>query len=89
MLRTSPDTAFGMLTGAADYDSSAAARKLAVPLRAINGDLYPTDLERIRKMKPDFDAIVMKHMGHYPMLERPDEFNARIREVVGNLESKK
>jgi hypothetical protein len=27
------------------YDAGAAATRLTVPLRAINGDLYPTDVE--------------------------------------------
>jgi pimeloyl-ACP methyl ester carboxylesterase len=71
-----------------DYDSNAAARKLTVPLRAINGDLFPTDVARIRTVKGDFDSIVMKHMGHYPMMERPGEFNALVRMTVEQLEGK-
>jgi pimeloyl-ACP methyl ester carboxylesterase len=67
------------------YDGGAAARRLAAPLRAINGDLYPTDVAANRKIKPDFDAVIMTHMGHYPMLERPDEFNRRVAEVVAGL----
>jgi pimeloyl-ACP methyl ester carboxylesterase len=55
------------------------------PLRAINGDLYPTDVEGCRKIKPDFDCIVMPHMGHYPMLERPDEFNRHAAAAVAAL----
>jgi len=37
------------------------------------------------KGEPDFNAIIMKHMGHYPMLERPDEFNEHVAEVVAEL----
>ena len=88
MLRTSSETAVKMFDGLAEYDSNVAARKLTVPLRAINGDLYPTDVEKIRKVKPDFDAVVMKHMGHYPMMERPEEFNALVRKVVEELEQR-
>jgi pimeloyl-ACP methyl ester carboxylesterase len=89
MLRTSPETARGMFAGMVNYDSNASARQLAVPLRAINGDLYPTDIEKIRKVKADFDVILMKHMGHYPMMERPDEFNALVRKVVAELEKRR
>lgn len=88
MLRTSSETAVKMFDGLADYDPNVAARKLTVPLRAINGDLYPTDVEKIRKVKPDFDAVIMKHMGHYPMMERPEEFNALVRKVVEELEKR-
>jgi len=57
----------------------------AAPLRAINGDIYPTDIASVRLTKPDFDAVVMKHMGHYPMLERPDEFNRLVAAMVASL----
>jgi pimeloyl-ACP methyl ester carboxylesterase len=85
MVRTSPDVVDKVLAGLAGYDYLAAARKLPVPLRAINGDLYPTDVEAARKVKADFDAVVMKHAGHYPMLERPDEFNRLAGEVVAAI----
>ncbi len=75
-------------TTSATWRLNASARKLTVPLRAINGDLYPTNLEAARKVKPDFDAIVMKHMGHYPMLERPEEFNRHVAEVVASLDKR-
>ncbi len=78
MMRTSPDVVYGVLAGLAGYDYTPAARRLAVPLRAINGDLFPTDVQAARRVKADFDAVVMKHVGHYPMLERPDEFNALL-----------
>ena len=85
MARTSPDAAYAIFMGLDGYDPAASARRLTVPLRAINGDLYPTDLARVRKIKPDFDAVIMKHMGHYPMLERPDEFNRHVAKVVKEL----
>jgi pimeloyl-ACP methyl ester carboxylesterase len=85
MLKTSQAAAVAMLAGLAGYDTNVSARKLDVPLRAINGDLYPTDVQAARKVKADFDAIVMKHMGHYPMLERPAEFNQLVAAVVEAL----
>jgi pimeloyl-ACP methyl ester carboxylesterase len=88
MARTSPEAAYAMFLGLAGYDPAASARKLTVPLRAINGDLYPTDLAGVRKVKPDFDVIVMKHMGHYPMLERSEEFNRHVAAVVAGLMKK-
>ena len=81
MLKTSP----AMLRSVAGYDVNLSARRLRVPLRAINGDLYPTDIQAARKVKPDFDAIIMTHMGHYPMLERPEEFNRHVAAVVEAL----
>jgi len=85
MQKTPPEAAYAMFMSFAGYVPADSARKLTVPLRAINGDLYPTDIPAVRKVKPDFEVIVMKHMGHYPMLERPDEFNAHVAEVVAAL----
>ena len=86
MQGTPPAAAYAIFMSLAGYDYAASARKLTVPLRAINGDLFPTDIDSVRKIKPDFDAVVMKHMGHYPMLERPDEFNRHVRDVVQELD---
>jgi len=88
MAKTSPDAAHGIFLSLAGFDTAGSARKLTVPLRAINGDLYPTDVPGVRKIKPEFEAIIMKHMGHYPMLERPDEFNKHVAAVVAGLEKK-
>ena len=85
MQKTPPDAAHAMFMSLAGYSPAASARKLTVPLRAINGDLYPTDVDLLRKTKADFNAVVMKHVGHYPMLERPDEFNRHVADVVQEL----
>jgi len=85
MQKTPPATAHAMFMGFGGYDPAAATGRLSVPLQAINGDLYPTDVSANRKIKPDFDVIVMKHMGHYPMLERPGEFNRHVATLVEAL----
>ncbi|HSL23877.1 MAG TPA: alpha/beta hydrolase [Vicinamibacterales bacterium] len=85
MARTSPAAAYATLAGLAGYDVNAPARKLAVPLRAINGDLYPTNIQSARKVKPDFDAVLMRHIGHYPMLESPAAFEQHVARFVAEL----
>ena len=85
MARTSPQAADAMFLSLAGYDVGAAARRLTVPIRAVNGDLYPTDIEAGRKVKADFDAVIMSHMGHYPMLERPEEFNRLLAAMIARL----
>jgi pimeloyl-ACP methyl ester carboxylesterase len=85
MAHTSPEAAYHLFASIGGYVPAASARRLAIPLRAINGDLYPTDVAEIRKTTPDFDAVLMTHMGHYPMLERPDEFDRLVADVVEAL----
>jgi pimeloyl-ACP methyl ester carboxylesterase len=85
MSGTSPAVAKAMFLGLAGYDEGPSVRRLQAPLRTINGDLYAVDLEGNRKIKPDFDAVIMTHMGHYPMLERPAEFNRLVAEMIATL----
>ena len=85
MSGTSPEAAYNMFISMGGYDASVPAQRLTAPLRAINGDLYATDVAGVRKVKPDFEVIVMKHTGHYPMLERPAEFDRLVSETVASL----
>ena len=89
MQHTPPDAAYAIFMSLAGYSPAASARKLTVPLRAINGDLYPTDVPSVRKIVPGFEAVIMKHMGHYPMIERPEEFNRHVAAVVAELGGRK
>ena len=75
MCAGSAEVAAGMWDGLVGYDLAASFRKAGVPIRAINGDLWPTRVEANRVVAQDFDAVVMKGAGHYAMLERPAEFN--------------
>lgn len=88
MARTPPEAAYGMFLGMRAYDQGAAVRRLGVPLLAINGDLFPTDVAALRRVKADFDAVVMTHTGHYPMLERPEAFDRLVDEFVRRLEGR-
>jgi pimeloyl-ACP methyl ester carboxylesterase len=80
-----PDVVIGIMEGFSGYDLAAAFRDAGVRIRAINGDLWPTDTQLNRTVKPDFDAVVMTGAGHYPMLERPEEFNRLLAEIVNDL----
>ena len=74
-----------IMEGLAEYDLGAAFRQAGVPIRAINGDLWPTAIDANRKVVPDFDAVIMKGAGHYPMLERPGEFNRILTGIANEL----
>ncbi|MBK7078279.1 MAG: alpha/beta hydrolase [Myxococcales bacterium] len=63
-------------------DFRAAARRLRLPVHAINGDLHPTDVEANRRWFADYHLHTMPGVGHYPMLERPAEFTAALRAVL-------
>jgi pimeloyl-ACP methyl ester carboxylesterase len=71
-----------MFESFADYDQGASVRGLKVPIRCLNGDLFPTNIEENRRTYADFDAVIFPHTGHYPMLECPEQFNRQLAAIV-------
>lgn len=67
------------------YDQVKALEAVGVPVRAINGSLFPTALDVDRKHSPGFSAVILQGVGHYPQVERPAEFQAELRKVVAEL----
>ncbi|MBW3564827.1 MAG: alpha/beta hydrolase [Acidobacteria bacterium] len=70
-------------------DEAALLRAAGAPIRAINAAphppiLAPTAIEINRKYA-DFDAVLIDEVGHYIQLERPEEFNTKLREVLESL----
>jgi pimeloyl-ACP methyl ester carboxylesterase len=83
-----PEIAIPILKAIFSYDAAPALREVKVPIRAINADMNPTNLEINRKYAPQFDAVIIKGTGHYPMLEDPARFNELLAEVLRGFESK-
>lgn len=76
-----PEIALGILRAAMTYDPIPALREIKAKIRAINSDRGPTNLEANRKYARQFDVVIMKDVGHYPMLED----RARFNELLGGL----
>lgn len=82
MRKTPKEVVVPMLEAFGGYDPGAAARRARVPIRAVNGDLWPTAVDKNRTVAPDFDVVTLPKAGHYPMLESPARFNAALLEVI-------
>jgi sigma-B regulation protein RsbQ len=80
-----PELAITILEAIFKYRSAPALREVKVPIRAINADMTPTNLEVNRKYAPQFDSVIIKGSGHYPMLEQPARFNELLAEFIRNL----
>ena len=83
-----PSLAPRILERLLDFDLEAEFSAARVPVRAILGEIAPLDLAGNRELRPGFDAVVMQGCGHYPMLERPEEFNRHLRAYVAELSSR-
>ena len=84
-----PEMAIAIMKGIFAHDPVPVLRETKVPIHAINGDHNPTNLEANRKYAPQFDAVIIKDTGHYPMLENPARFNQLLTEILSKLPAKK
>jgi len=80
-----PDVAISAMESLFAYDGGAALAALEVPLRLLNADSYPTNLEAARRRKPDVELAVMPRSGHFLMAEDPAEFNRLLARAVQEL----
>jgi pimeloyl-ACP methyl ester carboxylesterase len=85
MASRQPETAVAILRAVFAYDAAPALREIKVPIRAINADLQPTNLEVNHKYAPQFEAVIIKGTGHYPMLEDPARFNSMLTDILRQL----
>ncbi len=84
MCSAPPEVATALMRVFGEYDQAAAMRAAAVPVRAINSAVYPTNLEGNRE-HGDFDVRVVEGVGHFPMLVMPGELNRLLLEVLAEL----
>jgi sigma-B regulation protein RsbQ len=75
-----------------DLDTVMAFKEAKVPVRCINSaggyQLFTPTAVETNKKYADFGAVIIEGAGHYPMLEKPDEFNPRLRDVLKEFATK-
>lgn len=83
-----PEIAISTLVNLFSYDEQEKMKGMHVPIISINSDLYPTNLGANKKIA-DFSVKIIKGTGHFPMIEKPEEFNKLLEEAAGELISGK
>jgi pimeloyl-ACP methyl ester carboxylesterase len=78
--------AFALMHDLIGFDTRKLLKEAKVPVRCINSaggykSFTPTVVETNKKYA-DFGAVTIDGVGHYPMLEKPDEFNRKLRDVL-------
>jgi pimeloyl-ACP methyl ester carboxylesterase len=84
--------ALALMHDLSKLDNKALLREAKKPVRCINSGggftfFTPTDAA-INKKYADYDAVTIDAVGHYPMLERPAEFNQKLRDVLKEFAAK-
>jgi pimeloyl-ACP methyl ester carboxylesterase len=70
------------------YVSGKASRvyeSVNVPVVLVNARLWPTNSEENKKHIKDYSVYYIEDSGHFPMLEKPNEFNTILMEVVKSV----
>ncbi|VTR97492.1 Marine sediment metagenome DNA, contig: S01H1_L07134 OS=marine sediment metagenome GN=S01H1_16961 PE=4 SV=1: Abhydrolase_6 [Gemmata massiliana] len=88
-----PAIAIALMKDLFSLDQKKVFKDAGVPVRCINSAggyqfFTPTAVETNKKYA-DFDAVTISDVGHYPMLEKPKEFNEKLQEVLKGLAAKK
>jgi pimeloyl-ACP methyl ester carboxylesterase len=60
-----------------DFDQKEAFSVAGVPIRSVNADLWPTDIEGNQALG-DYDATILVGFGHFLMQEAPDQVTEAI-----------
>lgn len=64
------------------YDYVTGLRDVRVPIRCINSDEYPTDVEANNRVAESFKVEIMPGMGHFPHLVDPETFNRLLHKTI-------
>ncbi len=83
-----PEVGLGAMEGYIDWHNNelaSAFRELQAPVRLINSDYNPTNVDAGREYHASFDAVLMPGVGHFVMMEDPATFNRLLGEIVEDL----
>jgi pimeloyl-ACP methyl ester carboxylesterase len=53
---------------------------------AVNGDLWPVNVEANKRHMQSFEVITLKDSDHFLMLDRPHLFNQALTEAIHRLQ---
>jgi pimeloyl-ACP methyl ester carboxylesterase len=88
-----PTMAIGLMRDMTRLDGTTLMKAVGVPVRCINSTggfqfHRPTEVA-VNKKYADYNAVTIDAVGHYPMLEKPAEFNQKLRDVLKEFAGKK
>jgi pimeloyl-ACP methyl ester carboxylesterase len=88
-LAADPAMAVALLRDFLNVDLKALFSSAGVPVRCINAaadpPARPATAAETNRRYADFDAVLIDDVGHFPHLERPEEFNVRLRETLAKI----
>lgn len=83
-----PEVALNSFRNLFEFEEAPIFDKVEIPVRFINSKRFPTNTESANMHIKDFELILIEDVGHFPMLEKPEEFNSILDKTIKELLSK-
>jgi pimeloyl-ACP methyl ester carboxylesterase len=87
-----PKMAIALMRDIFGLDTATLLRQAKVPVRCINSGggyaFFNATAVEVNKKYADFAAVSIDAVGHYPMLEKPNEFNRALRDALKEFATK-
>lgn len=80
-----PEVGIGAMKNMLRYDPAPAVREIKVPIRGINADKWPTNVEGNKKLAASFSVKLMPGRGHFVQIEDPATFNKLLDETIAEI----
>jgi pimeloyl-ACP methyl ester carboxylesterase len=88
-----PKMAAALMRDIFGLDTAKLLREAKVPVRCISSSggyaFFNATAVEVNKKYADFAAVSIDAVGHYPMLEKPEEFNRALRDVLKEFATKR
>ena len=88
MASAPPEVGIGAMESIFQFDAREALKEIRLPIRSINSDKWPTNVEGNRQHAFSFDVEIMEGLGHFVHMEDPETFNRLLEEAIQELTSK-
>ena len=85
MSSADPKVAVSAMRNLFFYDPVPTLKELQLPIISINSDMIPVAVDDNMKYVKSFEVKIMHNVGHFIMLEKPEEFNKLGLESVNEL----
>lgn len=85
MASAPPEVAIPSIRNVIAYDPVPILKDMKIPIRTINSDQNPTNVEGNREVSYSFEAIYMPGHGHFLHMEDPEAFNQNLSKVLGEF----
>jgi len=85
MASAPPEVGIGAMKNMLRYDPAPAVGEIEVPIRSVNADKWPTNVEGNRKLAASFDVKFMPGRGHFVQIEDPATFNRLLDETIAGI----